>query len=198
MQQCIARREVQGQAAGPEQEGGGGAGRRSHSKPGQLSNPRFVAWPLELGLGTHNPHFVVWPLELGLGTHNPRFPVHNPVLTERERREPLPHNPLWLHNLNPNPILTARERREPLPHNRNQRLKKPRKGSNPMNLEHSLRRRYGPHLHRRTMMMRMLRVLMGMYVPFVAPSLTLKRCPCVTSVNCNIVRIALTHTHTHM
>ena len=30
---------------------------------------------------------------------------------------------------------------------------------------------------------------------FVAPSLTLKRCPCVTSVNCNIVRIALTHTH---
>ena len=26
-----------------------------------------------------------------------------------------------------------------------------------------------------------------MFVPFVAPSLTLKRCPCVTSVNCNIV-----------
>ena len=42
-------------------------------------------------------------------------------------------------------------------------------------------------------MMRMLWVMMGMYVPFVAPSLTLKRCPCVTSVNCNIVRIALTH-----
>ena len=38
----------------------------------------------------------------------------------------------------------------------------------------------------------------GMYVPFVAPSLTLKRCPCVTIVNCNIVRIALTHTHTHV
>ena len=54
---------------------------------------------------------------------------------------------------------------------------------------------YGPHLHRRTMMMRMLWVMMGMFVPFVAPSLTLKRCPCVTSVNCNIVRIALTHTH---
>ena len=35
-------------------------------------------------------------------------------------------------------------------------------------------------------------------VPFVAPSLNLKRCPCVTSVNCNIIRIALTHTHTHM
>ena len=34
---------------------------------------RFVAWPLELGLGTHNPRFVAWPLELGLGTHNPRF-----------------------------------------------------------------------------------------------------------------------------
>ena len=43
-------------------------------------------------------------------------------------------------------------------------------------------------------MMRMLWVMMGMYVPFVAPSLTLKSCPCVTSVNCNIVRIALTHT----
>ena len=42
-------------------------------KPGQLSNPRFVAWPLELGLGTLNPRFVAWPLELGLGTHNPRF-----------------------------------------------------------------------------------------------------------------------------
>ena len=43
--------------------------------------------------------------------------------------------------------------------------------------------------------MRMLWVMMGMYMPFVAPSLTPKRCPCVTSVNCNIVRIALTHTH---
>ena len=40
-----------------------------------IHNPRFVAWPLELGLGTHNPRFVVWPLELGLGTHNPRFVV---------------------------------------------------------------------------------------------------------------------------
>ena len=36
-------------------------------------NPRFVAWPLELGLGSHNPRFVAWPLELALGTHNPRF-----------------------------------------------------------------------------------------------------------------------------
>ena len=41
--------------------------------------------------------------------------------------------------------------------------------------------------------MRMLWVMMGMFVPFVAPSLTLKRCPCVTSVNCNIVRIAFMH-----
>ena len=40
---------------------------------GQSLNPRFVAWPLELGLGTHNPRFVAWPLELGLGTHDPRF-----------------------------------------------------------------------------------------------------------------------------
>ena len=56
---------------------------------------------------------------------------------------------------------------------------------------------YGLHLHMRTMMMRMLWVMMGMYVRFVAPSLTLKRCPCVTSVNRNVVRIALTHTHTH-
>ena len=31
--------------------------------------------------------------------------------------------------------------------------------------------------------MRMLWVMMGMFVPCVAPSLTLKRCPCVTSVN---------------
>ena len=38
--------------------------------PGQSLNPRFVAWPLELGLGTHNPCFVAWPLELGLGTHS--------------------------------------------------------------------------------------------------------------------------------
>ena len=44
-------------------------------------------------------------------------------------------------------------------------------------------------------MMRMLWVMMGMYVPFVAPSLTLKRCPFVTSVKCDIVWIALTHTH---
>ena len=26
---------------------------------------RFVAWPLELGLGTLNPLFVVWPLSWG-------------------------------------------------------------------------------------------------------------------------------------
>ena len=37
--------------------------------------PRFVAWPLELGSGTHNPRFVVWPLELGSGTHNPRLGI---------------------------------------------------------------------------------------------------------------------------
>ena len=36
-------------------------------------NPRFVAWPLELGLGNLNPRFVVWPLQLGLGNLNPRF-----------------------------------------------------------------------------------------------------------------------------
>ena len=43
-------------------------------------------------------------------------------------------------------------------------------------------------------MMRMLWVTMGMYVPFVAPRLTLRRCPCVKSVSCNIVQIADTHT----
>ena len=47
-------------------------------------------------------------------------------------------------------------------------------------------------------MMRMLWVTMGMYVPFVAPSLTLRRCPCVTNISCNIVRIALTHIHVTM
>ena len=45
------------------------------------------------------------------------------------------------------------------------------------------------------MMMRMLSMMVGMFVPFVAPSLTLKRCLCVTSVISNIVRIALTPTH---
>ena len=54
---------------------------------------------------------------------------------------------------------------------------------------------YGLHLRRRTMIMRMLWVAMGMYVPIVAPSLTLRRCPCVTSVSCNIVRLALTRIH---
>ena len=47
-------------------------------------------------------------------------------------------------------------------------------------------------------MMRMLWVTMGMYVPFVVPSLTLRRCPCVTSVGCNIVQIALTRIHLTM
>ena len=44
-------------------------------------------------------------------------------------------------------------------------------------------------------MMRMLRVTTGMYAAFVAPSLTFRRCPCVTSVSCNVVRIALVHIH---
>ena len=52
-------------------------------------------------------------------------------------------------------------------------------------------RMYGLHLHTKTMMMRMLWVTMGMYVPFVAPTLSLRRCPCMTSVSCNIVWIAL-------
>ena len=47
-------------------------------------------------------------------------------------------------------------------------------------------------------MMRMWWVTIWMYVPFVAPSLTMRRCPCVTSVNCNIVRIVLTHIHVTM
>ena len=38
-----------------------------------LAKPRFVAWPLELRLGTCIPRFVAWPLELGLGTRNPCF-----------------------------------------------------------------------------------------------------------------------------
>ena len=46
--------------------------------------------------------------------------------------------------------------------------------------------------------MRILWVTMGMHVPFVAPSLTLRRCPCATSVSCNNVRIALTHIHVTM
>ena len=51
-----------------------------------FSFPRFVAWPLELGLGTRNPRFVAWPLELGLGTRNPRFVFQGATLGLR----PLP------------------------------------------------------------------------------------------------------------
>ena len=47
-------------------------------------------------------------------------------------------------------------------------------------------------------MMRMLWVTIPMYVSFIAPSLTLRKCPCVTSVSYNIVRIALTRTHVTM
>ena len=47
-------------------------------------------------------------------------------------------------------------------------------------------------------MMRMLWVTMGMYVPFVAPSMTLRRCPCVTSVSCQFAWIALTRIHVSM
>ena len=36
-------------------------------------NPRFVAWPFELGLGTLNPRFVAWPPDLRLRTLNARF-----------------------------------------------------------------------------------------------------------------------------
>ena len=39
--------------------------------------------------------------------------------------------------------------------------------------------------------MRILWVTTVMYVPFFTPSLKLRRCPCVTSVRYNIVRIAL-------
>ena len=44
-------------------------------------------------------------------------------------------------------------------------------------------------------MMRMLWVTMGMCMTFVAPSLTMRRCPCVTSFSYNIVRIAVTRLH---
>ena len=40
-------------------------------------------------------------------------------------------------------------------------------------------------------MMRMLWVTMGMCVCRVAPNLTVRSCPCVTSVSQDIVRIAL-------
>ena len=47
----------------------------------------------------------------------------------------------------------------------------------------------------KTILVRCLWVMMGMYVPFVAPSLTVRRCPCVASVTCKIVRIVLRHIH---
>ena len=39
-------------------------------------------------------------------------------------------------------------------------------------------------------MMRMLWVMMGMFVPFVAPSLTLRRCPCVGAYRALCARCA--------
>ena len=36
-------------------------------------NPRFFAWPLELGLESRNPNLVAWPLKWGLGSRSPRF-----------------------------------------------------------------------------------------------------------------------------
>ena len=53
-------------------------------KPGQLSNPRFVVWPHELGLGTHNPRFVAgrvhvaWPF-IGRKTLTERQKEYNDV-----------------------------------------------------------------------------------------------------------------------
>ena len=35
-----------------------------------INNPCFVAWPLELRLGTRSPRCAAWPPELGLGTRN--------------------------------------------------------------------------------------------------------------------------------
>ena len=92
-------------------------------KLGQLWNPPFVAWPLELGLGNCYPHFVTWPLELGLGTSNPRFvalPLEFGLRTHNQRFVAWPlelglgtHNPrfiVWPLELGlgtPNPRLVA-------------------------------------------------------------------------------------------
>ena len=64
----------------------------------QCTQPRVFAWPLQLGLG--------WPLELGLGTHNPRFfvwPLELGLGTHNSRFVAWPlelglgtHNPLEL------------------------------------------------------------------------------------------------------
>ena len=44
---------------------------------GGIHNRRFVAKPLELGLGTRSPCFVAWPVELGLGIRNARSTMIN-------------------------------------------------------------------------------------------------------------------------
>ena len=57
---------------------------------------------------------------------------------------------------------------------------------------------YGSHLHMRTMIMMMLWVTMGMYVSFVSPSLTMKRCSCVDKCQLQYCTDFIdTHTHTH-
>ena len=45
----------------------------AHSVAVKDVNRRYVAWPLELGLGTLNPRFVVWRLELRSRDLNSRF-----------------------------------------------------------------------------------------------------------------------------
>ena len=53
----------------PRRGGGPGKGLQRPPPPcASQFSPTPVAWPLELGLGTHNPRFVAWPLELGFGS----------------------------------------------------------------------------------------------------------------------------------
>ena len=54
------------------------------------------------------------------------------------------------------------------------------------------------HMYSKTMMIRILWGTIGMYELFDASRLILRRCPCLTSVCCNIVRIALTRIHVTM
>ena len=48
------------------------------------------------------------------------------------------------------------------------------------------------------MILRMLWVTMGMYVPFLAQSLTLRPCPCVETFRCNPIWNAFTSIHVTM
>ena len=162
-------------------------------KPGQLSNPHFVVWPLELGLGTLNPRFVHIH-EKSTGAH-PLDPQKDGVEWwikrcggSRSLRTQISYMGIDAYFAEDFWLKYGHD--DLLPREHLFRFFFFLKHTPPHRCAHLLSGATGCFEEAWwAMMMRMLWVMMGMYVPFVG-------CPCVTSVNCNIVRIALTHTHT--